>query len=195
VQNRGKSAVGQVILAGDEVAVITARSQGLADDDLEVALFIVPVPEVAAVDADDDRFLRERLAIIRTAFKANWLLAGKISFMANGNLVQVAANSAGVGGAADRQNLFQQLGSQAEGNQRGPPGFQIQQFRSDVLGEQLAQRAEGLTGRRLTATAVKAVQRDDAEGGTKLDPPPCSAGRDRSRYSTDVGPGNSPPGR
>jgi hypothetical protein len=41
-----------------------------------------------------------------------------------------------------------------------------------VLGEQLAQRAEGLTGRRLTATAVKArtVQRDDAEGGTELDP-------------------------
>ena len=92
--------------------------------------------------------------------------------MANGNLVQVAANGAGVGGAADRQNFFQQLGRQAEGNQRGPFRFQIQQLRSGVLGEQLAQRAEGLTGRRLTATAVKArtVQRDDAEGGTELDP-------------------------
>src|SRR3954452_15271074 len=90
--------------------------------------------------------------------------------MANGNLVQVAANGAGVGGAADRQNFFQQLGSQAEGDQRGPFRFQIQQLRSGVLGEQLAQRAEGLTGRRLTATAVKAVQRDGAEGGTELDP-------------------------
>src|SRR3712207_872605 len=79
-----QSAVGQVILTGDEakVAVITARSQGLADDDLEVALLVVPVPEVAAVDADDDRFLRERLAIIRAAFQANRLLAAKISFMA-----------------------------------------------------------------------------------------------------------------
>jgi hypothetical protein len=66
--------------------------------------------------------------------------------MANGNLVQVAAKGAGVGGAADRQNFFQQLGSQAEGNQRGPFRFQIQQLRSGVLGEQLAQRvllAEG----------------------------------------------------
>ena len=174
MQNRGKSAVGQVILAGNEaeVAVIAPRGHGLADDDLEVALFVVPVPDVAAVDADDDRFLRERLAIIRTAFKANWLLAAKISFMAGGNLVQVAANGAGVGGAADRQNLFQQLGSQAEGNQRGPFRFQIQQLRGGVLGEQLAQRAEGLAGRRLTAAAVKArtVQRDGAEGGTELDP-------------------------
>jgi hypothetical protein len=73
VQNRGKSAVGQVILAGNqaEVAVIAPSAQGLADDDLEVALLVVPVPEIAAVDADDDRFLRERLAIIQTTFKAN----------------------------------------------------------------------------------------------------------------------------
>jgi hypothetical protein len=31
----------------------------------------MPVPDVAAVDADDDRFLRERLAVIRITFKAN----------------------------------------------------------------------------------------------------------------------------
>jgi hypothetical protein len=62
----------------------------------------MPVPDVAAVDADDDRFLGDRLVIIRIAFQANRLLAAKISFMAGSDLVQVAANGAGVGGAADR---------------------------------------------------------------------------------------------
>jgi hypothetical protein len=32
----------------------------LADDDLEVPLLIVPVPEIAAVDPDNNRFPRDR---------------------------------------------------------------------------------------------------------------------------------------
>ena len=47
----------------------------------------MPVPDVAAVDADDDRFLRDRLVIIRIAFQANRLLAAKISFMTGSDLL------------------------------------------------------------------------------------------------------------
>ena len=50
------------ILAADqaEVAVVAILGHRLADDDLELLLLVVPVPEVAAVDPDNDRFPRDR---------------------------------------------------------------------------------------------------------------------------------------
>jgi hypothetical protein len=174
VQNRVKSAVGPVILTGDQadIPVIAPYGHGLADHDLDVALFVVPVPDVAAIEADDDRRLRERLALARTTVKATRRLAAAVGVVTGSDLVQVAANGAGIGGAADRQHLIQQLGSQAEGDQRGPFGFQIEPLRCGVVCEQHAQRAEGLAGRRLTPAAVTArtVQRDGAQGSAELDP-------------------------
>jgi hypothetical protein len=41
----------------DGFPVIAPQGHRLADDDLEVALFVVPVPDVAAINADDDRLL------------------------------------------------------------------------------------------------------------------------------------------
>jgi hypothetical protein len=104
-------------------------------------LFVVPVPDVAAINADDDRHLRDRLRLALARVKATQLLAAEVSVVTGSDLVQVAANGAGIGGAADRQKVFQQLGGQAEGNQRGPFRLEINQFRGGALGEQLAQRA------------------------------------------------------
>src|SRR3954453_16685755 len=61
-QHLAEPALGIGILAADEaeVAVIAILGHRFADDDLELLLFIVPVPEVAAVDPDDDRFPWDR---------------------------------------------------------------------------------------------------------------------------------------
>ena len=91
--------------------------------------------------------------------------------MPGGDLVQMLADGLGVGGAGDRQDVLEQGGGHAEGDQRGPAGFQIQQLRGGVFGEQLGQRAEGLAVRRVAATAVEAWtgERDIAEHGAKDD--------------------------
>jgi hypothetical protein len=36
------------------------HGHGFANHDLEVVFLVVPVPDIAAVDADDDRCLRKR---------------------------------------------------------------------------------------------------------------------------------------
>ena len=56
------------ILAADqaEVAVIPILGHRLANDDLELLPLVMPVPEVATVDPDNDRFLRDR----------RWLVSG-----------------------------------------------------------------------------------------------------------------------
>jgi hypothetical protein len=69
------------------------HGHGFANHDLEVVFLVVPVPDIAAVDADDDRCLREPLAGARTAFEANRLLAAKVSFVAGGDLVQLTADA------------------------------------------------------------------------------------------------------
>ena len=78
-----------LILAPDEaeVAVIATRGQGFANPDLEVVFLVVPVPDVAAVDADDDRCLRERLAFARTTVNATRLLAAEVGIVAGSDLV------------------------------------------------------------------------------------------------------------
>src|SRR4051812_39590028 len=63
-------------------------------------------------------------------------LGAEVGLMADGDPVQVAANGRGVGAAADRQDLLQQLGGQAVGDQRRPAGFQVEQLRRGVLGQQ-----------------------------------------------------------
>ena len=92
--------------------------------------------------------------------------------MAGGDLVQVTADGRGVSGAADRQNVLQQIRGHAVGHQRGPAGLQIEQFRGDALGQEQVQRAEGPGRPRLAGAAVKARtgQRDGAEGRTEPGP-------------------------
>ena len=99
-QNLAEPPPGLLILAPDqaEVTVIATCGHGFADDDLEIVLFVVPVPDVAAVDADDDCRLRERLAIGGTALDGTRLLAAEAGFVAGGNLVQATADGRRVNG-------------------------------------------------------------------------------------------------
>ena len=91
--------------------------------------------------------------------------------MASGDLVQVTADGRGVSGAADRQNILQQIRCHAVGHQRGPAGLQVKQFRGHALGQEQVQRAEGPGRPGLAAAAVKARtgQRDGTKGGAELD--------------------------
>src|SRR3954447_2809384 len=175
-QNLAEPPPGLLILAPDqaEVTVIATCGHGFADDDLEVVLFVVPVPDVAAVDADDDCRLRERLAIGGTALDGTRLLAAEVGFVAGGNLVQVTADGRRVNSAIDRQDVLQQAGGHAVGNQRGPARLEIEQLRGGMLGEEPGQRAEALGNTGLAEAAMKtwADQRDGAESSAELDPAP-----------------------
>ena len=79
--------------------------------------------------------------------------------------------SFGVGGAGDRQDVPEQSGGHAEGDQGSPAALQIEQLRGGVFSEQLGQRAEGRAVRWLAATAVEARtgEGDMAEHGAKDD--------------------------
>jgi hypothetical protein len=153
--------------------VVAACGYGLTGHDLEVTLPVIPVPDVAAINADDDRILLDlplpsiggsvidaaqapitKTVPCRAATLCRWR-----------RIVQALAVL-----PIDRTS-FSSWAVRSK-NERGPSGLQVEQLRSGVLGEQLAQRAESLAGRSLTAAAVKSwtVQRDSTKNGTELDP-------------------------
>jgi hypothetical protein len=94
-----------------EVAVVPNLRHRLADDDLELLPFVVPVAQVGAVDADDDWPLRrgQLLAVGRVAFNFSeaGLSLAEFSLLSKCDLVQVVANSRGVGPGIDRQHVLQ----------------------------------------------------------------------------------------
>jgi len=94
----------------------------------------MPVPEIAAVDPDNDRLPRDRrLASGWTTFHQARRLTAKGSVVPVGDLVQVLADGFGVGRVGHRQNVPEQSGGHAEGDQRGPAALQIQQLRRGVF--------------------------------------------------------------
>src|SRR4051794_33503883 len=143
-----------------EVAVVPNLGHRLADNDLELLPFVVPVAQVGAVDADDDWPLRygQLLAIGRVVFNFSGagLSIAEFGLLSKRNLVQVVANSRCIGSDIDRQHVLQQAGCQAEGHQRCPAGLEVEQLRGGMLGKQPSQRAEGLATCWLAGAAVKA---------------------------------------
>jgi len=114
-QNRAKPAVGPFILAGDEaeVAVIAAGGHGLADHDLEIAFFVIPVPDVAAIDANHDRGIDAseygNLVLVKNAGKGAPPLArfdadgnGKLAFPEYVKLVEALAPRQAAGPGATK---------------------------------------------------------------------------------------------
>src|SRR3954447_10972851 len=65
-QHLAEPALGRSILTADqaEIPIVTILGHRLADDDLEAPLLVVPVPEVAAVDPDNDCLPRDRWRLI-----------------------------------------------------------------------------------------------------------------------------------
>ena len=69
--------------------------------------------------------------------------------------MQVIADRFGVQRGTDRKHVLQKIDGDAEGDQRSPFGFEIEQFGCDVLGKELRQRTEGFA---LAGMATAAVQ-------------------------------------
>jgi hypothetical protein len=80
----------------------------------------VPVPEVATVDPDNDRFPRHRRWLVSggTVIPQARLAGAEVGVLPGGDLVQMLAN--GLGGAGDRQDVLEQGGGHAEGDQGCP---------------------------------------------------------------------------
>ncbi len=93
-----------------EVAVVPNLGHRLADDDLELLPFVMPVAQVGAVDADDDRPLRygQLLAVGRVAFTFSeaGLSIAEFGLLSKRDLVQVVANGGGIGPDIDRQDVL-----------------------------------------------------------------------------------------
>jgi hypothetical protein len=104
----------------------------------------VPIPEVAAVGPDNDRFPRhrQRLTSGGTLIPGTRLVGAEVGILPDSNPVQVLADGLRVGHFGDRQNVLEQGSRQAEEDQRGPAALQIQQVRCGALGEELGQWAE-----------------------------------------------------
>jgi hypothetical protein len=163
------------ILVADqaEVAVVAILGPRLADDDLELLPLVVPVPEIATVDPDNDRFPRDRRWLVSggTVIAQARLAGAEVGVVPGGDPVQVLADGLWVGRAGDRQDILEQGGHHAKGDQGCPAALQVEQLRGAVVSEQLGQRAEGLAVRRVAPTAVKAraCERNMAERGAEDD--------------------------
>jgi hypothetical protein len=126
-------------------------------------------PKILAWRNDLDRFPRDRRWLVSggTVIPQARLAGAEVGVLPGGDLVQMLADS--LGGVGDRQDVLEQGGGHAEGDQGCPTALQIQQLRGSVLGEQLGQRADGLAVRRVAPAAVKAraCERNMAKRGAE----------------------------
>ena len=106
------------------------------NENVEILLFLMPVLDGAAVDADDHPVLLDLFppGIGETALDEVRLFGTEVSFLPGNDPMEVAADRRNVDGAPDRQDLLEQLRGQVNGNQQVPFGLQVEQFRTDVLG-------------------------------------------------------------
>jgi hypothetical protein len=160
-----------VIIGLNQVTVVPNLRHRFANDDLELLPFVVPVAQVCAVDANDDRPLRhgQLLSTGRVSFNDAGPFITELGLLSKRDLVQVVADGGGIGSDIDRQDVLQQAGCQAVGHQRCPAGLQVEQLRGGVLGKQRSERAEGLAACGLAGAAVNAWadQGDGAESGAE----------------------------
>ena len=129
-----------------EVTVCPIGGHGLGDHDLEMRLFLFLRAHIAAIDADRDRSLRQWHggSVTRARFDEGELFVRQFVFHAPGGFVKMVAYTLGTHALTDGQNVLEKTGGGAEGDQRGPSGFQPQQLRRRVVWKQVGQGAEGL---------------------------------------------------
>ena len=125
-----------------DVAGVTVFRHRLADDDLEIGLPVFPVAHIAAIEANHDATFRDgQLGPIRRAAvdEAGPLLP-EFGLGTLGDAQSVLAQRGGVGAGRDRQDVGEQPGRGGVGHERGPTRLQIEPLRSNMVGDQIAQR-------------------------------------------------------
>ena len=109
-----------------------------ADDELEIALSVVPVADIAAVEGRHDAAFRDRqlLPLGRTAVDEAGPLLAQLGLGALGDTQDVLAHGGGVRTGRDRQHVGEQPGRGGVGHERRPAGLQIEPLRGDMAGDQ-----------------------------------------------------------
>ena len=132
----------------------------LANDNLEVGFSVVPVTYIAAIEANHDAAFRDGQSgpIRRTVFNETRPLLPEFSLGALAHTQHMLAQGFGVGAGLDRQDVGQQSSRGGVGHKRRPSCLDVEPLRSDVIGDQVAQRRHGGRADRVLALALAAMQ-------------------------------------
>src|SRR5262249_50096435 len=143
----------------------------LADNDFELLLFRLPVAHIPAVDADRDGTIGDGqpLPVRGTAVDKRPLLLAQLVFTALGYRKGMVLDGRRIECRLHGEKVFQGLGGQAVGHQRGPLRLHEEQLRRCRLREQGAERTERGRLVALTGTLIQAWTRqgDGAKEGTE----------------------------
>ena len=146
-----------VVMALDEAKIParTIRWNGFADRHLEMRLIGFSGSDVSAIDSNRDRPFRiGQLFPLRGAgFDEAEAFFGQFGFHPRRHSSQMPADGTRAQLIADRQHVLKKIGRDAKRCQRCPFRFQREQFRRDVVGQQLGQWAEG-SGRAVVELAM-----------------------------------------
>src|SRR5215472_7787808 len=151
------------LLIGMDQAHIARRAvlgQGAADDEFKVALAIVPVAHIAAIEADDNAAFRNRQLppLRRAAINEAVLLLAEFCFGTFSYAQYVLTDGHGLGTGDNRQNLCQQFSGGSVGHERGPARFQVEALGRYFVTEQIAKRRDGARSLRTAAgTGMQAL--------------------------------------
>src|SRR5208282_5215020 len=159
------------------IAGVTVFGYRLTNDDLEIGLAVFPVAHIAAIEADHDATFRDGQPgpIRRAAIDEAGPLLSEFGLGALGHTQDVLAQRGGVGTRRDREDVSQQTGRGSVGHERRPARLKVEPLRSDIVGDQVAQRqhrswaVRALAGAAMQSRAGNpniAIERHEDDGRT-----------------------------
>jgi hypothetical protein len=162
-----------------DVSGVAVFGHRLANDDLEVGLSVLPVPDVAAIQADHDAPLRKRqpCPVGRATFDEAGPLLREFGFGTLGHTQHVLAQRGRIGAGRDRKDVGKQFDRSGVRHERCPARLQVEPFRGDMVGDQGLQRRRcRRTVRALAPTAMQswagdpyvAIEREENDVVTTL---------------------------
>ena len=114
---------------------------GTPDDELEVSLSLVPVPNVSSIESDHDTPFRDRQSgpFRRTAVDEAGPFLSQFRVGSFGDAKGMLPDSHGIGTRRDRQDIGEQFGCGGIRYERRPPRLQVQSLGRDMIREKLSQ--------------------------------------------------------
>ena len=130
----------------------------LPDDDFEMLLFLLPIADIPAVNADRDGAIGDGQCrpIGGTSLHKGPLLLAQFVFTALRDREGMVLHRRRVQRRIHREKVLQRLRRQAIGDQRGPLRLHEEQLGGDRVGQQGVQRPEGGGLAPLAATMIEA---------------------------------------